>query len=89
MKTIAIKEDIKSDLEKYGDGKSINKSMRELLDDAETKKLPQNSSSKETLRNVNIGIDDDLLLRLKRFKSHPSENYSSVISRLIKECEED
>ena len=80
MKTIKIRLDVKRKLDEFSEGKSINKTMRALLEDAETYEHPNYE-----LKFININMDDDLLVKLKKCKLTPSESHSDTIERLLNE----
>ena len=80
MKNIKIRRQVKTELEEFADGKSINKAMRELLENAET-----HTQTEYEMSFININFDDDLLDKLKQCKLSPSESHSDTISRLIRE----
>ncbi|WP_405297981.1 hypothetical protein [Methanobrevibacter sp.] len=79
MKTIRITKDVKRELDKFADGKSINKAMRELLNSAE---IVEDVAECEK-EYANIHIDDDLLEKLNRCKKCKNESQSEVIARLL------
>ena len=78
MKNIKIPIEIKVMLDKFGDGKSVNKTMKELLKDVDT---PDELA--EPLGHININMDDDVLEKLSRCRAFPFESYGSVIYRLL------
>ena len=84
MKNIKIKRSVKRELDDFGDGLSVNKTMRKLLENAQTheqiEELPQ--------QTININMDDELLDKLKQCKLSASESHSDTIARLLKEYKE-
>ena len=80
MKTIKIRIDVKKKLDEFSEGKSINKTMRILLENAKTYEHHNHE-----LKFININMDDDLLDKLKKCKISPSESYSDAINRLLDE----
>lgn len=79
MKTIKIHTEVKKRLDKARDGKSVNKFMRILLEDAEE----YNVDISKPVDVININMDDELLDKLKRCKKSSSESHSETISRLL------
>lgn len=80
MKTIKVKQSVKEELLAFTDAKSVNKAMRELLENAETHTHEIYSDE-----SININMDDDLLEKLKQCKLSTSESHSDTIHRLILE----
>lgn len=77
-KTITITKEVKAMLDEFGDGKSVNKTMRELLKDVEPVK-----DLKEPLGYININMDGELLDKLGSCRLYKSESYNDVIFRLL------
>ena len=76
MKNIKVAREIKKQLMEFGDGKSINKTMRQLLQDVEPSETYIDGM-------ININMDDDLWEKLCDCRVYPSESFSSVIYRLL------
>ena len=81
MKNIKIRLNVKKELDAFGNGLSVNKTMRKLLENAET----HEQQEEEPVRTININMDDELLDKLKQCKISPSESHSDTIARLLKE----
>lgn len=80
MKTVRLRKDVKEKLDLFGDGKSNNKAMRELLEDADTFDEVIEVTGKEY---YNIKIDDDLLQKLDDCKKYSNESRSDIVLRLL------
>jgi len=80
MKTISIPLEIKELLDEFGNGKSVNKTMAELLEDVES-----SEETEEYKGKININMDNELFDKLKQCRLYSSEPYASVIFRLISE----
>lgn len=65
-------------LDDYGDGLSVNKTLKELLEDVEVRE-----SLDEPLGFINITMDDDVHDKLTKCRIYPDESLASVIYRLI------
>ena len=85
MKNIKIKRSVKRELDEFGGGLSVNKTMRKLLENAQTHEQIDERLSDHT---ININMDDELLDKLKQCKLSTSESHSDTIARLLKEYKE-
>ena len=79
LKTISVRKKTKQRLDAIADDKSINKFMRELLDNTEVVE----DVKEGRFEFANIHIDEDLWDKLKRCKIHSKESHSDVIERLL------
>lgn len=85
MKTITLRQEVKNELDKYADGRSVNKAVRMLLENAEEQEIMGRCDKKGKF--YNIKVDDDLLDKLKRCKKYSNESHSDTIKRLLSECQ--
>ena len=79
MKTIEIPLTIKKELEIVGDGMSPNKTLKELLKNADN--IPEDDDNYDKV--INIGIDSETLQGLRDARLYATETYASVIYRLL------
>lgn len=85
MKTIRVNKDIKKRLDLFPEAKSINKTMRMLVEDAE--KFEQYTPKKRDNQTININMDDDVFDKFLKCKKYPNESHSDTIERLLDEFE--
>ena len=83
MKSVTLKQTVKDKLDKFANGKSTNKAIRELLESAD--EFEPTIELNKRQKCYNIKIDDDLLDKLKRCKKYTNESHSDVIERLLDE----
>ena len=88
MTTIQLQKETKDRLESVAKSRdlSINKFVRELLDNAES---PDTVKDKPAQEYANIQIDDDLRDKLKSYRLHNRESYTDIISRLLDDSDFD
>ena len=79
MTIVQIRKEVKEKLVEYADGKSMNKAVAELVQDAPT----YDSGVRHNQEYANIRIDDEVFDRLKRCKEYPNETHSETIIRLL------
>lgn len=62
----------------FGDGKSINKTMRTLVEDADVEDVDNQLDGL-----ININFDEDIYDKLVQCRVYPNEAFASVIYRLL------
>ena len=80
-KTIRLRKEVKERLDAFADGRSSNRAMKMLLEDAQTfdcVDIPKQEY-------YNIKIDEDLLDKLNRCRMNSRETHSDIVSRLLDE----
>ena len=83
MKTIRISKEVKKELDKFAEGRSINNAMKELLASAN---VVDNVVECEK-EYANIHIDEELLEQLNRCKKCENESHSVTIARLLSDTQ--
>lgn len=78
LKNIAISKEVHKLLVEYGDGKSINKTMRQLVADASVEDVDNQLDGL-----ININFDEDIYDKLVQCRVYPNEAFASVIYRLL------
>ena len=81
QKTIKISREIHRQLKEYGNGKSFNKVVRELLERSD------NVATEHLMGEINFTLNEELIDALIDRKVYPSETYSSVLYRLLHQIE--
>lgn len=81
MKTIKIRQDVKDKLDEFPDAKTITKTMKILVENAET--YEQYSSDNSAKTHININMDDKVFEKFLKCKKYPNETHSDTIERLL------
>ena len=77
VKTIKISREVHKQLKKYGDGKTFNETVKELLANAD------DVFEEYMMGEINFSVDEELIEQLIDKKVYPTEPYSSVLYRLL------
>ncbi len=85
MKTIKIRDDTKARLDAFPYSKSITKTMKMIVDNAE--EYDQYESKNKSRTNININMNDDVFDKFLKCKKYPNESHSDTIERLLDEFE--